>query len=192
MLNRLRVPHVTWGHEGYVTSALSPPRSHLRLKTSCTSTFPLRQTPPDVLSFSMWVSSNWRPPKLNFLDLPWNDCSKARNTHWPLIGYIPNEIAIFHRDNDQQNHWFFRGTQHFQTHPYNCYHHSDPWNDCSKARNTQKHPFLVSLFFTIPPLMPSHPGRLTAGLPVSRSRFKPPEQRVVVGSPGECWGLGRC
>ena len=34
------------------------------------------------------------------------------------IGYIPNEIAIFHRDNDQQNHWVFRGTQHFQTHPY--------------------------------------------------------------------------
>ena len=21
------------------------------------------------------------------------------------VGYIPNEIAIFHRDNDQQNHW---------------------------------------------------------------------------------------
>ena len=34
------------------------------------------------------------------------------------IWYIPNEIAIFHRDNDQQNHWVFRGTQHFQTHPY--------------------------------------------------------------------------
>ena len=33
------------------------------------------------------------------------------------IGYIPNEIAIFHRDNDQQDHWVFRGTQHFQTHP---------------------------------------------------------------------------
>ena len=31
---------------------------------------------------------------------------------------IPNEIAIFHRDNDQQNHWAFWGTQHFQTHPY--------------------------------------------------------------------------
>ena len=30
---------------------------------------------------------------------------------------IPNEIAIFHRDNDQQNHWVFRGTQHFQTNP---------------------------------------------------------------------------
>jgi hypothetical protein len=26
------------------------------------------------------------------------------------IGYIPNEIAIFHRDNDQQNHWVKRGT----------------------------------------------------------------------------------
>ena len=34
------------------------------------------------------------------------------------IGYIPNEIAIFHRDNDQQNHWVEWGTQHFQTHPY--------------------------------------------------------------------------
>ena len=21
------------------------------------------------------------------------------------VGYIPNETAIFHRDNDQQNHW---------------------------------------------------------------------------------------
>jgi len=26
------------------------------------------------------------------------------------IVYIPNEIAIFHRDNDQQNHWVKRGT----------------------------------------------------------------------------------
>ena len=26
------------------------------------------------------------------------------------IGYIPNEIAIFHRDNDQQNHWVQWGT----------------------------------------------------------------------------------
>ena len=30
------------------------------------------------------------------------------------VGYIPNEIAIFHRNNDQQNHWVFRGTNHFQ------------------------------------------------------------------------------
>ena len=33
------------------------------------------------------------------------------------MGYTPNEIAIFHRDNDQQNHWVFWGTQHFQTKP---------------------------------------------------------------------------
>ena len=29
----------------------------------------------------------------------------------------PNEIAIFRRDNDQQNHWVQWGTQHFQTNP---------------------------------------------------------------------------
>ena len=28
--------------------------------------------------------------------------------------YTPNEIAIFRRDNDQQNHWVQWGTQHFQ------------------------------------------------------------------------------
>ena len=27
-------------------------------------------------------------------------------------------IAIFHRDNDQQNHCVKRGTNHFQTHPH--------------------------------------------------------------------------
>ena len=31
------------------------------------------------------------------------------------IGYIPNEIAIFRRDHDQQNHWVQWGTNHFQT-----------------------------------------------------------------------------
>ena len=30
----------------------------------------------------------------------------------------PNEIAIFRRDNDQQNHWVQWGTNHFQTNPY--------------------------------------------------------------------------
>ena len=34
------------------------------------------------------------------------------------IWYIPNEIAIQKRDNDQQNHWVFRGLAYFQTHPY--------------------------------------------------------------------------
>ena len=28
---------------------------------------------------------------------------------------IPNEIAIFHRDNDHENHWVFRGLAYCQT-----------------------------------------------------------------------------
>ena len=32
------------------------------------------------------------------------------------VGYIPNEIAICYRDNDQQNHWE-NGVHYFQTHP---------------------------------------------------------------------------
>ena len=39
---------------------------------------------------------------------------------WKCWVNLPNEIAIFHRDNDQQNHWVQWGTQHFQTHPYSC------------------------------------------------------------------------
>ena len=34
------------------------------------------------------------------------------------IGYIPNEIAIFHRDNDQQNHWVFRGFHNIFRHTH--------------------------------------------------------------------------
>ena len=34
------------------------------------------------------------------------------------IGYIPNEIAIFHRDNDQQNHWVQWGTLFSDTPKY--------------------------------------------------------------------------
>ena len=47
------------------------------------------------------------------------------------VGYIPNEIAIVHRDNDQQNHWLQWGTQHFQTHPYSNHGNSiliNPWD----------------------------------------------------------------
>ena len=42
---------------------------------------------------------------------------------WKCWVNIPNEIAIFHRDNDQQNHWVNRGTNHFQTHPF-----KQPWS----------------------------------------------------------------
>ena len=35
---------------------------------------------------------------------------------WKCWVNIPNEIAIFHRDKDHENHWVQWGTQHFQTH----------------------------------------------------------------------------
>ena len=35
---------------------------------------------------------------------------------WGIL-YSQWNIAIFHRDNDQQNHWVQWGTQHFQTNP---------------------------------------------------------------------------
>ena len=34
------------------------------------------------------------------------------------VGYIPNEIAIFHRDNDQQNHWVQWGTLYIFRHTH--------------------------------------------------------------------------
>ena len=34
------------------------------------------------------------------------------------VGYIPNEIAIFHRDNDQQNQWVFRGLANIFRHTH--------------------------------------------------------------------------
>ena len=35
---------------------------------------------------------------------------------------FPNEIAIFHRDNDQQNHWVQWGTLFSDTAIYKIYH----------------------------------------------------------------------
>ena len=45
---------------------------------------------------------------------------KNGNNMWVClkIGSIPNEMAIFHRDNDQQNHWVQWGVPYFQTNPY--------------------------------------------------------------------------
>ena len=74
------------------------------------------------------------------------------------IGYTPNEIAIFHRDNDQQNHWVKRGTQHFQTHPYiqlvnGSYAHFPLLEWLSGTV-----PYLNTKFFTSMPLF--HPKKL--------------------------------
>ena len=44
--------------------------------------------------------------------------SKQYGFVWKCWVNIPNEIAIFHRDKDQQNHWVQWGLAYFQTHPY--------------------------------------------------------------------------
>ena len=56
----------------------------------------------------------------SYVKLPEGNTKNSVNYIWVCLkmGYIPNEIAFFHRDNDQQNHWLQWGTQHFQTHPY--------------------------------------------------------------------------
>ena len=44
---------------------------------------------------------------------------------WKCWVNLPNEIAIFHRDNDHENHWVQWGTRHFQTHPFHRSEHGD-------------------------------------------------------------------
>ena len=39
------------------------------------------------------------------------------------VGYIPNDIAIFHRDNDQQNHWVQGFSLFSDTSRSKDYHH---------------------------------------------------------------------
>ena len=51
---------------------------------------------------------------------------------WKCWVNIPNEIAIFHRDNDQQNQTGFRATQHFQTHPFRSW----PWDPMGPLVNS--------------------------------------------------------
>ena len=71
------------------------------------------------------------------------------NTHMGLsenVGYTPNEIAIFRRDNHQQNHWKFRGLAYFQTKPHFVY----VYNRFIKVGN------LLGTAGDFPP--PSHPS----------------------------------
>ena len=51
----------------------------------------------------------WPKPLLGKKHTPMWVCLK--------MGYTPNEIAIFHRDNDHENHWVFWGLTNFQTNP---------------------------------------------------------------------------
>ena len=65
---------------------------------------------------STWTLSKYRQTLLVYF---LTTSISPQNCIWVClkIGYIPNERAIFLGDNDQQNHWVHRGTQHFQTNP---------------------------------------------------------------------------
>ena len=79
----------------------------------------------DLMSWRGYSSFQSSFPGWSLRKIPWvplvnswwrhftnkKNCSEAQeNTDEDILGclkmgYIPNEIAIFHRDNDQQNHW---------------------------------------------------------------------------------------
>ena len=56
---------------------------------------------------------------------------------WKCWVNIPNEIAIFHRDNDQQNHWFFSGYTTFSDKPSLFQKYRRAWclDRCCSASN---------------------------------------------------------
>ena len=67
-----------------------------------------------TLENRLWLVVEPHPEKYEFAswddDIPYimkKKLFQTTNQIWVClkIGYIPNEIAIFHRDNDQQNHW---------------------------------------------------------------------------------------
>ena len=63
-----------------------------------------------ILMIPKGSSHHLRPPEMVFQsDYEIENMGLSEN-----VGYIPNEIAISKRDNDQQNHWVFRATNYFQ------------------------------------------------------------------------------
>ena len=66
--------------------------------------------------FFRWISRQNRDSYMGnhgYAKIPHTSIDPARFSKMGLsenVGYIPNEIAIFHRDNDQQNHWVQWGT----------------------------------------------------------------------------------
>ena len=79
----------------------------LQIFKRCWSCWPSLGAPFDTFDTSK--HSKMLQDVTTFINIPCWVCLK--------IGYIPNEIAIFHRDNDQQNQTGFRGLAYFQTHP---------------------------------------------------------------------------
>ena len=64
-------------------------------------------------SWAWWVNPAILWPKKD--DGPIEETWQSTGFVWKCWVNLPNEIAIYNWDNDQQNHWVKRGTQHFQT-----------------------------------------------------------------------------
>ena len=93
------------------------------------------------------------------------------------VGYIPNEIAIVHRDNDQQNYWVKRGTQHFQTHPYSIiwFPKLDGWSLLSAVSSSFRHTqisYQIATNWLYIPLIISHITIVAVYPPFSKRFFQ--------------------
>ena len=81
--------------------------------------FPLWNVPGecgDPLCHTLSFDVVWQPALIGAFTRDFGEPRAPDGFGPENVGYIPNEIAIFHRDNDQQNHWvegytIFRQTQ---------------------------------------------------------------------------------
>ena len=98
---------------------------------------------------------------------------------WKCWDNIPNEIAIFHRDNDHENHWVQWGLAYFQTNPvrkkWKCWannpkthgsswfimvHHGSSWFIVILTVTTGQKFWLCPIFWTLDEVgTVDHPGR---------------------------------
>jgi len=81
---------------------LTPRWIFLHILISCTICFPVILATVSIRILSIPYFFN----TIGSLDMGLSE-NRVYSQLWP-----------FNRDNDQQNHWVKRGTQHFQTHPY--------------------------------------------------------------------------
>ena len=85
------------------------------LPNSCLPNIEIHLRMPHLFGALTHWTKNVIPPFPRFSTVP----LQCHGKYWVClkIGYIPNEIAIFWGDNDQQNHWVQWGLAYFQTHP---------------------------------------------------------------------------
>ena len=96
--------------DAYLGLFFASQKPMVRLRSCRLKSFPPKRTNWLVLSRESVLSREWRNEWENDLKISINGFV------WKCWVNLPNEIAIFHRDNDQQNHWV-QWVHYFQTHP---------------------------------------------------------------------------